>query len=258
VIVAESGIRTRLDVRTLAPVVDAFLIGTAVMEATDPDRVARELIFGPTKVCGLTRRADAAQAARLGATHGGLIFASQSPRRVTPVEATRLVDESALAWVGVFVDEDPAVVARTAVGLGLAAVQLHGQETGAGLRALRQVLPSGVEIWKTIAVADRAPDLESAAFADRVVFDTCSPRARGGTGTPFDWTLVAAADRDGAVLAGGIGPDNLLEAAALGFDFFDVNSAVEEAAGRKSAEALARLFAVRRAAAATPAEGSRQ
>lgn len=247
--IAESGVRSRGDVNRLTPAVDGFLVGTALMRASDVDRAARRLIHGATKVCGLTRGEDALTSAAAGATHGGLIFAPASPRAITRATAEGLVGAAPLDWVGVFVDEEPGTVAELATTLGLAAVQLHGDESEQQLGSLRRRLPPTVEIWKAIRVGDRSPDVSPGRLADRVLFDTARTDRRGGTGAAFDWSLVArlpGADR--AILSGGLGPGNLALAMATGFDFFDVNSGVEDRPGIKSAAALRHLFDVRRTA----------
>jgi len=55
-VVSESGIASRSDVERLSPLVDGFLVGSSLMQATDPAQAARELIFGRTKLCGLNCR----------------------------------------------------------------------------------------------------------------------------------------------------------------------------------------------------------
>ncbi|MEZ4588798.1 MAG: hypothetical protein R2909_20680 [Gemmatimonadales bacterium] len=89
IVIAESGIETPSDVDALRGAVDGFLIGSAVMKAPDPDRMVRSLVYGETKVCGLTRPEDAAAAREAGATHGGLIFAAGSPRLVSEARPGR-------------------------------------------------------------------------------------------------------------------------------------------------------------------------
>ncbi len=54
-IVAESGVETREQIGDLSWHVDAFLIGGAIMRNAEPDRAVRGLVYGRTKVCGLTR-----------------------------------------------------------------------------------------------------------------------------------------------------------------------------------------------------------
>lgn len=246
VAVCESGIRTRADVRSLAGDVDAFLVGTTLM--TDPALPAatRRLVFGGTKVCGLTRPQDAVAAWEAGATHGGLIRVEASPRCVDLERARRIAAAAPLAWVGVFADHAPARVADTAAALGLAAVQLHGREDAAYLAALRPLLRAGVEIWKALPVRDGLPDWHGLP-ADRILLDTWHPSGLGGTGEPFDWApLRRLAARDRIVLAGGLSPERVAAADALDVGILDVNSGVEEAPGIKSRARLAAFFAARR------------
>lgn len=52
--ISESGIYTRADITRLAPHVDGFLVGSALMAQADLRRACRELVYGPVKVCGVT------------------------------------------------------------------------------------------------------------------------------------------------------------------------------------------------------------
>jgi len=250
--VCESGIRTHADVRALAPLVDAFLVGSALMTEPDVPRAVRRLRFGLTKICGLTRPGDAATAHAEGATHGGLIFAERSPRRVTLAQAAAVRAAAPLTWVGVFVDVPIETIAEAVRALDLGAVQLSGDESPAMVRALRAVLPSGVEIWKALRVHEALPALRFPG-ADRVVLDTYVAGQHGGTGRRFDWQLLADhPDRDQVILAGGISPENAAAAAALGVGGLDVNSGVEVAPGQKDPARLAQLFQILGAHAAPP------
>jgi len=250
--ICESGIRTHADVRALAPLVDAFLVGSALMTEPDVPRAVRRLRFGLTKICGLTRPGDAATAHAEGATHGGLIFAERSPRRVTLAQAGAVRAAAPLTWVGVFVDVPIETIAEAVRALDLGAVQLSGDESPAMVRALRAVLPSGVEIWKALRVHEALPALRFPG-ADRVVLDTYVAGQHGGTGRRFDWQLLADhPDRDQVILAGGISPENAAAAAALGVGGLDVNSGVEVAPGQKDPARLAQLFQILGAHAAPP------
>lgn len=258
-LVAESGIRTRADVRRLRPFVDAFLVGSSLMRRADLGRAARELVVGRIKVCGLTRAADARTAWQAGATWGGLIFAPHSPRAVTLEQAAALrtaVPE--LQWAGVFVDAEPATMAAHATTLALDAVQLHGHEPPEVLAALRAALPAPCALWKAVGVPLEGParatftrPTAAALGADRVLLDSQRGSQRGGTGASFDWRGLAAlpeATRAELLLAGGLGPANLAEAEALGLWALDLNSGVEDAPGHKSAAKLAACAATLRAA----------
>jgi indole-3-glycerol phosphate synthase/phosphoribosylanthranilate isomerase len=144
------------------------------------------------------------------------------------------------------VNESTDRIARAAAVLALSAVQLHGEETGSTIRALRSRLAPGCEIWKAVRVRDRIPTA-SELGVDRVLLDGWHPDQRGGTGRVFDWNLLdGIAEPDRYVLSGGLKPANVSLAASTPIEFFDVNSGVETVPGEKSALALARFFAARR------------
>jgi indole-3-glycerol phosphate synthase/phosphoribosylanthranilate isomerase len=126
---------------------------------------------------------------------------------------------------------------EAALLLGLAALQLHGDEDEGYVRTLKERLPARCEIWKAMQVGRSVPGRFDAA--DRLLFDS----GPGGTGKTFDWTLV----RDHptlaeAVVAGGIGPHNARAAQRLGAYAIDAGSALDETPGRKSANKIAALF----------------
>jgi len=245
VVLSESGVGARRDVARLARLVDGFLVGSALCSRRDVGRACRELVYGPIKVCGLTRGADARAAAAAGAVYGGLVFAASSPRRVDRRQAREVRAAADLDWVGVFVNLGPQRVAEVAGELALSAVQLHGDESAAYVERLRGLLPRGCEIWKACRVRDRVP-AELGDGADRVVFDAHVAGARGGTGARFDWSLLGGVDLSRALLAGGIDPSCASAAGAVGAFGLDVSSGVESALGLKSAERLDALFSALR------------
>ena len=253
-VVAESGIESREQVWALRPHADAFLVGTALMREVDLDRAVRHLVYGRTKVCGLTRPEHALAALASGATHGGLVFAPESPRRVTVDQADRVRRAAALDWVGVFADQDPGEVAALAERLGLRAAQLHGNESPAMVAETRARLPEGCEVWKAHPVEGMLP-LPALSGADRLLLDGAPPETpsagpaarRGGWGQRFDWRLLEEYPARGdVILAGGLGPHNAAEAAALGTFALDVSSGVETAPGEKDPDRLAAFFRARR------------
>ncbi|MEZ4307041.1 MAG: hypothetical protein R3F14_03215 [Polyangiaceae bacterium] len=91
--------------------------------------------------------------AREGALYGGMIFAEESKRRVSEAQAEAIAARAreasvGLPLVGVFVNEAAARVAGLARSLGLAAVQLHGDEDTGYVAQLRALLPDRCEVWK--------------------------------------------------------------------------------------------------------------
>jgi indole-3-glycerol phosphate synthase/phosphoribosylanthranilate isomerase len=150
--------------------------------------------------------------------------------------------------VGVFADAPPGAIAGCARDLGLAAVQLHGDEDAAYCARLRTMLPAGCELWKAVQVQDRVPS-PAELGADRVLLDAPHPTRRGGTGRRFDWGLLAELrDRSRYIVAGGLDAANAAKASALDAHALDVNSGVETAPGAKDPALLAAFFEALRTA----------
>ena len=183
------------------------------------------------KICGINDVEFARAADAAGADYLGFIFEVSSPRCVTEHQAAEIAGELSqrVRKVGVFVRQPVEEIVETMQLAGLDVVQLHRVATEEEVAALWE---AGFETWT----------LDGGADGDAVVID--SPRG-GGSGTRSDWSRVEAAHERGvrAVLAGGLGTDNLAEAAATGADVLDVNSSLETAPGVKSIERLNELFA---------------
>ena len=250
-VISESGVATHADVERLAAHADAFLVGSALMAAPNIAEAARTLVHGRVKLCGLTRIEDVALAASMGASHAGLILAEGSPRTLTVAEARVLsfaAREFGMKSVGVFRDSPSDDVVRAAAALHLDAVQLHGGEDPAELRAR---LPRSVELWAVCGVeVQRAGNARAdgpRAGADRSLFDTSRDGRSGGTGETFDWALLSGrSDLASGFVAGGIGPANAAAASRLGAYGIDVSSSVEVRPGEKDRAKVAALFAALR------------
>jgi indole-3-glycerol phosphate synthase/phosphoribosylanthranilate isomerase len=243
-LVSESGIGNREDVERLSPYADAFLVGSSLMRADDPAQAARALAFGRVKICGLTQAGDIALAAASGASYAGLVMVPGTPRAVSSLQADELAGaarKAGIPLVAVFRDEKVHEVAQLAHRLGLKAVQLHGQEDASYVKALRNMLPEGCEIWAAGAVGDEAPDAR--AGADRTLFDTLASGQSGGTGKAFDWDRVRGrSDLGQSILAGGLSVENARSAAGVGAFALDVSSGVEAEPRRKDPAKLQAFF----------------
>jgi indole-3-glycerol phosphate synthase/phosphoribosylanthranilate isomerase len=196
------------------------------------------------KICGLNRAEDARLAASLGADLLGFVFAS-SPRRAEPQLLRELRDLPALK-VAVVVEErgrpealDPQVRALLDEGL-IDALQLHGEELP------ERCLEWGFPYYKALRV--RGPEQVERCRSyrsPRVLADAWSPEAQGGTGRRVPEDLLEALAAQGPLwLAGGLGPDNVLEAVRrYRPELVDASSLLESAPGRKDRTRLERFFA---------------
>lgn len=240
-IVSESGIYTNQQVRRLAKVADAFLVGSSLMAQADLAAATRALVAGEHKVCGLTRAQDASVAYAAGAKYGGLIFYPPSPRYVSPSQALMVRQAAPLDYVGVFVDADLAEVAELASTLQLSAVQLHGDESEAYLQALKPMLPPSCQIWKAYRVKDRLPVFTQ--LAERILLDAYHPQQHGGSGQSFDWQLLETMPSgQPLMLAGGLNGENCRAALQLPVAGLDFNSGLESAPGIKDAAKIQYAF----------------
>ncbi len=265
--VCESGIYTNEDVRSLSPLVNAFLVGSSLMSQQNVDMACRRLVYGNNKVCGLTRHGDAVNACRAGAVYGGLIFAEGSRRRVSAGHARKVIQGTDLKPVGVFRDQDVDLVVKTARDLHLCAVQLHGKESAEYMQELRTRLHERVEIWKAVPVTGKDYSREelaaAASGAQRILLDTRTRDGFGGTGDVFNWSAVEDIAAYGAslnsdstlsekekvqefksrlIVAGGLNAANAAEAAGLGVYALDFNSGVESMPGIKEQSKLREVF----------------
>ena len=175
------------------------------------------------KICGLTRPEDIDAVNSLSLDMAGFVFYGPSRRCVTRDSARELGSglDPSIVKVGVFVDEDPLVIADL-VGSGIIdAVQLHGVEDGAYIHGLRRLVDAPV--IKTFLVRDRG-DIEAAnrSDADYVLLDSGM-----GSGRTFDWSLLEDMDCD-YILSGGLNPGNIHDAVEMLHPYgVDVSSGVE-------------------------------
>ncbi|NDL62425.1 bifunctional indole-3-glycerol-phosphate synthase TrpC/phosphoribosylanthranilate isomerase TrpF [Acerihabitans arboris] len=240
-VISESGITAYRHVRELSHFSNGFLIGSALMSEPDLDGAVRRILLGENKVCGLTRPEDARAALEAGALYGGLIFAPSSPRCIDITRARAVMAGAALRYVGVFRDAPVTDVTSAAAALSLYAVQLHGNEDQAYISTLRGLLPADCYIWKALDMRTHAPARDF-TDVDRYLLDN-----GGGSGQPFDWSLLDGLALDNVMLAGGLAADNCVAAAQLGCVGLDFNSGVESAPGIKDHHKLATVFQTLRA-----------
>jgi phosphoribosylanthranilate isomerase len=209
------------------------------------------------KICGITSVEDAQLAVDAGADAVGFVFFAMSPRKTTVERASRIVRvlPTTVRRVGVFVNETPEAMSRAAEEVGLDLLQLHGDEPAEALAGLARPVIKAVRVGRGFAQDEALRFAEKAAG---LLVDTRLPgetQLPGGTGVPFDWTLVKGlAERvPFLMLAGGLSPQNVAEAIrAVRPHAVDVSSGVEALPGRKDAEKVRAFVRAAREAEESP------
>jgi phosphoribosylanthranilate isomerase len=202
------------------------------------------------KICGITNLEDALLSVAAGADALGFNFYRRSPRYIEPFAAREIVEHlpGNVLTVGVFVNEPtPDTVVRIASEAGVAAVQLHGDESPDYCRALR-----GQYVIKVLtAGSDFKPQQALDYKVQAIMLDTFDPEMRGGTGRVSDWS-VARKTRElvpKLFLAGGLAAENLRFAIAAVDPYgVDACSKLEISPGKKIRERVEAFVNAARAA----------
>ncbi|MGM0915520.1 MAG: phosphoribosylanthranilate isomerase [Pseudomonadota bacterium] len=193
------------------------------------------------KFCGLTRAEDVDAAVAAGVDALGFVLWPGSKRAI---DEQRLVELAArvpafVTRVGLFVDADPAWIARCAPHLDL--LQFHGDESPAACAA-------GARPW--IKALRMREDLDPGAAAEEyagaraLLLDAYRPGVPGGTGETFDWSRIPATLAKPVILAGGLSAANAAEAIASVAPFaLDVSGGIEASPGVKDASRMAAFMA---------------
>lgn len=202
------------------------------------------------KFCGIRRLEDVAAVNLCQPDYMGMILSGGFRRSISQEQAQRLVQEKsdAIAAVGVFVNESSEIICRMAEQLHLQVIQLHGNESAEQIQTLQQ--KTGLPVWKALRIGT-LEELEAAGTnpADCLILEGKTGAGIGGTGVCADWELLARHSWNRSFfLAGGLQPENVLEAIAMvsptGVDF---SSGIEED-GVKSLRRMKQLMTLIRGA----------
>lgn len=205
------------------------------------------------KCCGMTRLEDALLAVRLGADAIGLVFASNSPRRIDLQRAReiRRALPPFVTAVALFMDNDAGLVNEVIQVVQPDMLQFHGYETDAWCAQFDRR-------WlKAIAMAD-APaglaQLNQHPGAAALLLDGHGLGQPGGGGRTFDWSQMPLDLGQPLILAGGLHAGNVADAIRIARPWaVDVASGIESSPGIKDAVKLAAFIGVvRRLSVTTP------
>lgn len=202
------------------------------------------------KICGLKNKETLASVLHLPIDHIGFIFA-KSKRQISAEQAGEMVrivqqrrerGQPAPLAVGVFVNPSLEQLAEVMRLAPLDIIQLHGAESPAFCRQVKEMFRASV--YRVCSVAntgneaayEQASDVVAAQLdpyadcIDGLLLDT----AGGGTGQTFEWSRIpdytawANRNRIPLLIAGGLTPDNVAELLeSYEPDGVDVSSGVE-------------------------------
>lgn len=200
------------------------------------------------KICGLMRSEQLQGVLALEPNYVGFICVPRSPRYLTPQQLgdlwrSRPPDSGKTQGVGVFADADLETIAATLAQAPLGGIQLHGGESVAFCRQVKQRWPD-VQVIKALRIRGEEDLAQAVAYGegvDALLLDAYHPQQLGGTGVTLDWEALGTWRSPVPwFLAGGLTPDNVAE--ALGQvqpDGVDVSSGVERSPGNKDLHRVA-------------------
>jgi len=199
------------------------------------------VLIPKVKICGITNLEDAEAAIDAGADLLGFNFYPQSPRYIEPQKAQKIIAKlpAFMDIVGVFVDAAYDTIREIMDQCSLNWLQLHGDEEPQFCDSLSSLNLSTI---KAIRVRDYS-DIKKAEqyFTDAILLDAFDSEKYGGTGLRFDWNIIGHINKR-IFLAGGINPDNVVDALKLGVYGIDICSGVESRPGKKDHKKLKQLF----------------
>lgn len=164
------------------------------------------------KICGMTRVSDVEYAVAAGADAVGFVIAERSKRRVGTADLSRLVAAARDATTVLVSANQPAEeVVELALRAGVGWVQPHGSFQS---EVIASALSGGLGVLAPAGVGTDLPRVDHIPEGVPLLLDSKVSGQDGGTGTVFDWNLARNINRR-FVLAGGLGPNNVVEAIVM-------------------------------------------
>ncbi len=176
-----------------------------------------------------------------GADLLGFNFYPESSRYIEPEKAQRIISKlpAFMDIVGLFVNAAYDTIRQVMERCSLNWLQLHGDEEpefchSLGSLHLNTIKALRVKGYEDIKKAEQY-------FTDAILLDAFDPDKYGGTGLRFDWNIIGHINKR-IFLAGGINPDNVVEAVKLGVYGIDICSGIETCPGKKDHKKMKQLF----------------
>lgn len=196
------------------------------------------------KICGITRLEDALHVEKTGLWAVGFIFAENTPRYIDPEKAAKISEKLSdrIEKIGVFLNASVDKILQVSQLVGLSKIQLHGDEPPEFCLEVAQ--KTGKEVIKAIRLGNEddlrliEPYKNSVSY---ILVDGYCEKSYGGTGKTCDWKTAKKAHSYDLpiILAGGLNPDNILQAYEEVQPYaLDLSSGVEISKGIKNLEKI--------------------
>lgn len=194
------------------------------------------------KICGITNQRDAHHAAHCGASALGFNFYPQSKRYITFNKAAAIIATLPpfVTPVGLFVNASSQQIDEALALMPNLLLQFHGDENEQACTQFHRPYIKAVRVQSTDDVIHAEQTYPSVSA---LLLDAHVPNEFGGTGQPFDWTLIPKIQTP-LIIAGGLQPSNVAQLLRLVRPFaLDVSSGVERTPGKKDAQLMQSFFA---------------
>ncbi|HJO96130.1 MAG TPA: phosphoribosylanthranilate isomerase [Victivallales bacterium] len=212
------------------------------------------------KICGITNLDDALCACDNGASAIGFIKYPKSKRFIANTKIDKISNKLSDLYpnvkrVGVFVNDEHVNIIDS-INSGINTIQFHGDESDDYINEFSLTLNNKfcneeIKKWKAVK-ENRLENIKksTACNIDMFLIDAFDDKVYGGTGKTVDWGLAKTIINNltkPAILAGGITPDNVIEAITSTSPFgIDLSSGVEKTPGNKDHKLIIRLFKILR------------
>lgn len=194
------------------------------------------------KICGFTQVDNAVTAASMGVDAIGLVFYRPSPRHVEVAQAAAIVRAlpAFVSVVALFVDEQQQIIEQVLEQVSVDVIQFHGDESADYCRSFGKPYIKAIAMREDVDLNVLAEQYHDASG---LLLDAFDAKAKGGTGSCFNWELIPEQCALPIILAGGLGPENARQAIQLVRPYaLDVSSGVESEKGIKDADKMAALL----------------
>jgi len=179
------------------------------------------------KVCGITSKTDAWMCLDAGVDALGFVFVDESPRKIDPREAQKIINDLPpfVISVGVFVNRAKDEVEEIANLCKLDILQLHGDESVEYCVSFTRKIIKAFRIRNSDDI-NALSEYKVAGY----LLDSYEEGHAGGTGRTFEWSIATEATKYGhIILAGGLTPENVNRAISIVRPYaVDVSTGVEE------------------------------